>query len=331
MDGNNGQEALKSEFAMRLKTLVSGYYSANQFAKLCGIQQSLLRKYLNAISLPGLDKLVAIASATGVSVEWLATGKGSMRPEQASKSSDNADGRASASGSPRNGTGPQSDDERSEVAFLKEKIRALEEENQTLRERVHEQESKEGIELLREPFEGPWHEAWPVLSVIATHHPQPIDAATILAELDRRRIPRTRTQVAKSLLLLRRQGLIVRSTEDPDTVTLAHRSVTVETRDLVNVSQHASVAMQTLAKSIIPAVEAGGGKGYLFTSEVTVPPSQRHLPRAIVERVRDLCSEANADGASSMIEIVLGVAFIGPDQEEGMPREKPTGGARSDS
>ena len=40
----------------------------------CGVSESLLRKYLAGESLPGTDKLVAIAHASNTSLEWLATG-----------------------------------------------------------------------------------------------------------------------------------------------------------------------------------------------------------------------------------------------------------------
>lgn len=40
-----------------------------------GIAESLVRKYLAAKSIPGLDKAVAIAKSLGVSLNWLATGE----------------------------------------------------------------------------------------------------------------------------------------------------------------------------------------------------------------------------------------------------------------
>ena len=59
--------------------LAVGKMSGLAFSKKCGFSDSLLRKYLEG-SIPGADKLVAIADAAGVSVEWLATGRGEMRP-----------------------------------------------------------------------------------------------------------------------------------------------------------------------------------------------------------------------------------------------------------
>ena len=53
------------------------------FAKKCGFTESLIRKYLAGDSLPGLDKLVLIANTAGVSIEWLATGDGPMRKDEA--------------------------------------------------------------------------------------------------------------------------------------------------------------------------------------------------------------------------------------------------------
>lgn len=60
--------------------LLVGNASVNAFASRCGFSESLLRKYL-AGSIPGADKLVAMARAAGMSVEWLATGEGPMRAD----------------------------------------------------------------------------------------------------------------------------------------------------------------------------------------------------------------------------------------------------------
>ncbi len=62
-------------FSDRLKELI-GDVPANRFAREVDIGESLLRKYL-AGATPGLDKVVAIAEAKGVSIDWLARGIGS--------------------------------------------------------------------------------------------------------------------------------------------------------------------------------------------------------------------------------------------------------------
>jgi transcriptional regulator with XRE-family HTH domain len=51
------------------------------FALRCGITESLMRKYLNGKSLPGLVRLVKMAVKANVSLEWLATGKGLMNDD----------------------------------------------------------------------------------------------------------------------------------------------------------------------------------------------------------------------------------------------------------
>ncbi|WP_049759711.1 helix-turn-helix domain-containing protein [Pelobacter propionicus] len=65
-------------FSDRLK-LAIGNQSTNSFSKKCELTESLLRKYLSGSSLPGLDKLIAIADAADVEIKWLATGEGEMR------------------------------------------------------------------------------------------------------------------------------------------------------------------------------------------------------------------------------------------------------------
>ena len=74
--GNSDTEA----FSLRLRSLI-GTGSVNAFALKCGLSETLIRMYLKG-SVPGLDKVLQIANATGVSVDWLATGKGRMRQDE---------------------------------------------------------------------------------------------------------------------------------------------------------------------------------------------------------------------------------------------------------
>lgn len=53
--------------------------SPHAFSRRSGISSTMVRKYLEG-SMPGLDKLLEIAEATNVTLDWLAAGKGSMRP-----------------------------------------------------------------------------------------------------------------------------------------------------------------------------------------------------------------------------------------------------------
>lgn len=61
-------------FASRLLAL-QGDMRMSEFARRCGIGESLLRKYV-AGSRPGADKVAQIAAANSVSVDWLASGRG---------------------------------------------------------------------------------------------------------------------------------------------------------------------------------------------------------------------------------------------------------------
>ena len=58
----------------RLEFLMRGH-SARNFANHVGIKESTLRSVMKGTR-PSIDLVVAIASATGASIEWLATGKG---------------------------------------------------------------------------------------------------------------------------------------------------------------------------------------------------------------------------------------------------------------
>lgn len=67
----------EATFADRLKVLI-GEMPANRFARQVSVGESLIRKYL-AGATPGVDKVVAIAEAKEVSLDWLARGVGPMK------------------------------------------------------------------------------------------------------------------------------------------------------------------------------------------------------------------------------------------------------------
>jgi len=67
-------------FSERLKIALKGE-SVNSFAKKCGLSESLIRKYLDASSVPSVDKVVKMAEIANVPLEWLAAGK-EMNPRQ---------------------------------------------------------------------------------------------------------------------------------------------------------------------------------------------------------------------------------------------------------
>lgn len=62
-------------FAARLSALI-GRQSVLSFARACGLAESVLRTYLHDGRMPPLDKALAIATAAGVSLDWLASGRG---------------------------------------------------------------------------------------------------------------------------------------------------------------------------------------------------------------------------------------------------------------
>ncbi|EXI82131.1 MAG: helix-turn-helix protein [Candidatus Accumulibacter appositus] len=64
-----------SALAARLKAVI-GEESVSSFARRCGMAESVLRTYLRDGRMPPLDRALAIAAAAGVSVDWLATGRG---------------------------------------------------------------------------------------------------------------------------------------------------------------------------------------------------------------------------------------------------------------
>lgn len=77
--GVRGMDVIFSDqFKDRLKSIISGG-SVNAFAKKCNIPEATLRTYLSGLSLPGLERLIAISEAAQVEIKWLATGEGPKR------------------------------------------------------------------------------------------------------------------------------------------------------------------------------------------------------------------------------------------------------------
>lgn len=68
------QKTESEAFVERLKKITEGE-SNRSFAKRCEMSDALLGSYLRGEKTPGMDRLVAIASAAGVTVDWLATGR----------------------------------------------------------------------------------------------------------------------------------------------------------------------------------------------------------------------------------------------------------------
>lgn len=71
-DGPNTDQG-GADFAARIRMLIGGD-SVRSCASKWGVPEGSLRQYLGG-SEPGLEKVIAIAQAAGVSVEWLATGR----------------------------------------------------------------------------------------------------------------------------------------------------------------------------------------------------------------------------------------------------------------
>lgn len=72
MGGSSSSNQVEG-FSDRLKFVI-GDESVNSFANKCGFSEGMLRKYLTG-SIPGFDKVIAIAEAADVSIDWLAKGK----------------------------------------------------------------------------------------------------------------------------------------------------------------------------------------------------------------------------------------------------------------
>lgn len=79
-------------FAERLETAIAKFESVHAFSKKAEISDSMLRKYLDG-SMPGLDKLIKIANAADVTLDWLAADRGPMHADGADLAIHHSDGR----------------------------------------------------------------------------------------------------------------------------------------------------------------------------------------------------------------------------------------------
>lgn len=68
----------ESELAKRVKSIIDEDESVSAFARRCGVGEGTLRNIVGG-AMPRTDNLVAIADAGGVTVDWLATGRGPRR------------------------------------------------------------------------------------------------------------------------------------------------------------------------------------------------------------------------------------------------------------
>jgi len=67
-------------FGSRLKTAMDDI-SVYKLAQMTGLSHTILHKYLQDVSMPGIDKADELATALKVSFLWLAKGEGAMKPK----------------------------------------------------------------------------------------------------------------------------------------------------------------------------------------------------------------------------------------------------------
>jgi len=70
-------------FQSRIETLIQLCGSVAELSRKSHLSRGVISKYQNGESDPSRSRLIALAEAAGVRVEWLATGEGPMRPDGA--------------------------------------------------------------------------------------------------------------------------------------------------------------------------------------------------------------------------------------------------------
>src|SRR5271168_605101 len=64
------------EFRRRLRLIMQQFGSVADLARAVGVSDNAIYKWVSGRGQPGMMSLVNLAKAAGVSVEWLATGRG---------------------------------------------------------------------------------------------------------------------------------------------------------------------------------------------------------------------------------------------------------------
>lgn len=72
------EERFRKELSGRLKLAMKGKFTQETLADEIGVSLSGVKKWLSGASDPKWSSIVSVSEACGVSVEWLATGKGPM-------------------------------------------------------------------------------------------------------------------------------------------------------------------------------------------------------------------------------------------------------------
>lgn len=67
-------------FAQRMEEIIQRVGGPTALARKAGVSQAVVHKYRNAVSTPDVPRLIALAQAAEVRVEWLATGAGPKEP-----------------------------------------------------------------------------------------------------------------------------------------------------------------------------------------------------------------------------------------------------------
>jgi len=73
---NEYDEMDKNALSERIRTIVKKAGSIEKLAKAANISKGVIQQYLSGASDPGRKKMIALANVGGVTIEWLATGKG---------------------------------------------------------------------------------------------------------------------------------------------------------------------------------------------------------------------------------------------------------------
>lgn len=278
----NGQAG----FPLRLQTCIGGE-SARAFSRKIGISPSTMGQYLSGKSEPTRPVLIAIADASGVSVDWLATGRGA--PEGA-KSFE-----------------------------YERRVRDLEAEKARLRDELTEVRAAMAREVNRLSNElglgdialmarrGIQELSWNILVVLDGCRPDIRTVPEILDAVRARGLRVEAEDVQAELAVLMRRNSVVNvdsAYRISDTVSI------LKARELGDMNQAAQHALRTLTKVIVPQAEKKSGTGYFTTIVVKTEAGKgSRLVSRLRQTVFDLCRDVESEPGTEQVVVLLGAAL----------------------
>ncbi len=273
----------------RISTLANRLGSRRRLAETAGLSETQVYRYISGEHVPGLKHVLGMAYAAGVSVEWLATGRGS----------------------------PEGGSDQARVAELEAEL-------ERVRAAAREARDAGMVAMMRElgledvgvmARRGRQEGAWQVMRQLADVYPSALAIQDLKARLDNTGVMFAVPDLEADLAILQREGLVQ---ESEGGYRAAGPTTWVRARSLGDTSQAVTEAVRCLVREILPHAERRNGMGFAGTIVVTVP---ENTGQGFVEKlhraVTRLCDTGSVPGNADEVSVVYGVAVTRRRSQQG--------------